>query len=127
VIFDHASLATKVVEMALSGDHRVLATLRQQWQSAELCNLEVTGIGYYFDISIPDGVPHLDETISFAIGDVKASLDGLKNEVGFVIFVQSGVLSMFEAHGYDGTWPEIMDVKSMAYTSDNRDLSFLNK
>jgi hypothetical protein len=121
-------LERAVMTMLLTGDHPTLQQLREQYDAASLSKRELTGVGFFADFSVPQGVPQLHEKRGFYIGDVIAEIVGLKHGAGFVLHIDSGKISFLEGYSYDEPWPgEIRGFKLRYHPSnDKRDLAFLD-
>jgi hypothetical protein len=98
-------LEAAVLEMLLFGDSPVLEILRVQRQLSESLRREMTGVGFFTFFALPDAAPRLVGTRRFHLGDVSASILGLKHGAGFVLFVTDGSIDNLEGFSYDEPWP----------------------
>jgi hypothetical protein len=106
----------------LSGNDPKLSTLRLQLKTATVADRKNTGSGFYVDFLVPPNVPRISANPSFEIGDVAGKLNDGKLDVGFVLFVKDGALSMLEGFAY-GTdeWPEQIADFQLHYTKGERE------
>jgi hypothetical protein len=116
-----------VMEAALVGDHPVLESLREQLHYCSVRNRSYSGVGFFTEFTIDPGTPAAPTSRdSVHIGDVAASVNGLKHGAGFVVFVRGGYLDMLEGHSYDEPWPEQIEEYEIQYTSEGpRDVASL--
>jgi hypothetical protein len=111
-----------VVDKLLAGAHPTLAVLRTQAERARLISREYTGVGFYLDFEVPPDAPTLSSVAAFAFGDVEATIDGLQNGAGFVLFVEGGRLSMLEGYSYDEPWPAEARKFTLSYHQEPRQI-----
>jgi hypothetical protein len=95
------------MEKLLNGNDSKFSNLLEQMKTATVADRKNTGSGFYVDFFIPQNAPRIPANPSFEISDVTGKLNGGKLDVGFVLFVKDGALSMLEGFTY-GTdeWPE---------------------
>lgn len=97
----------EVVEKLLAGDYDKLKILRKQYEKAKIKSREFSGTGFFTSFVIPDYAPRLNHSKSFHLGDVIGEIDGVKNGVGFLLFVKEGAINFLEGYTYgDEKWPE---------------------
>jgi hypothetical protein len=121
-------LEQHALQMLLAGDDPGLAILRSQLKLAKRKNRENTGVGFFTHFDVPQEAPCLPGKPSIRFGDVIAEIDGLQNGVGFVLFVDKGILSMLEGYTYDESWPPEISGFELRYRSgETRNLSDLRK
>lgn len=111
----------------LEGDDNTLQILRIQYENAIVKSREFTGTGFYTTFAIPNSVPRLEYNKAFQIGDVVGQVDGIRDGVGFVLFVENGFLNMLEGYTYgDEKWPKTIIKYKYEYISGiKRDLEKL--
>lgn len=114
--FEHA-----VLDKLLAGDHAALVTLRAQAQVGHLVSREYTGAGFFLVFDVPTTAPILAAP-DFHFGDVTASVDGLENGAGFVIFVRGGRLDSLEGYTYEEPWPQQIHRFTLDYIGEPRQL-----
>ncbi len=111
-------LETAILEKLLDGQHPVLRALRQQLPRLTVASRELTGVGFYttFDVLVrSDALPD-----KLMLGDVEASLEGTRHGAGFVLYVNSGALTMLEGYTYDEPWPLEVRAFSLRYQEAER-------
>jgi len=112
---------TAVLEKQLSGEHPVLITLCAQLSGLRVTQREFTGVGFYTQFLVADGV-HRASTLSarLVFGDVVATVGGLKHGAGFLVYAEHGVLQMLEAYSYGEPWPEEVADFALTYFDPSR-------
>jgi hypothetical protein len=111
----------------LSGDHPVLAVLREQLEVCRCTRREATGVGFYTycDVSTYTG-PRPEINLKF--GDVVAEINGLQESAGFVVYVEAGLLVMLEGYSFGECWPDRIDSFELSYINGKeRDWQALTK
>ena len=116
--FEQAAL-----DKLLAGNHPVLAALRTQAKAGRLSSRELTGVGFYCDFEVPPTVSPVGDE-NFHLGDVEATVPGLKHGAGFVLFVTNGRLTQLEGYSYDEPWPEEIHDFELRYQHEPRRLEF---
>jgi hypothetical protein len=56
----------------------------------------MTGVGFFTRFSIPDHLPRIPKAPRFQLGDVIGEAPGVTHGIGFVVFIEAGMLSMLE-------------------------------
>ncbi len=125
------------MEWFLRGDHRILATLREQLAVASIANRKFTGVGFFTGFHVPNTAPRLSNLQRLVIGDVHSEIVGLEHGAGFLLFVDEGLLHFLEGFTYDAPWPGDLKLIRLYYLrpqepgsgtmieTAQRDLSFL--
>ncbi|MEO7730873.1 MAG: hypothetical protein ABIY55_07880 [Kofleriaceae bacterium] len=116
---DLQPLEAAVLDRLLAGDHPVLVRLRGQLSRATVTRRERTGVGFFVDFALPPA----EEPASVGtlrIGDVAATVTGLQHGAGFVLFVNDGLIKMFEGFSYDEPWPDEITKFSVRYQDPAR-------
>jgi hypothetical protein len=111
--FEETVLATM-----LTGDHPVLATLREQSKHGRVANRTHSGVGFFCEFELSSDAPLVRG--NFHIGDVHADLKGLAHGVGLVLFIREGRLSMLEGYTYDEPWPKNIASFTLRYSDSER-------
>lgn len=114
----------QILDKLLAGDHPVLVALRAQAERARISRREYTGVGFFCDFDVPSDAGPLPTRSDFHVGDVNASLDGLKHGAGFVLFVRNGCLAMLEGYTYEEPWPQEVRNLKLTYQREPRELPF---
>jgi hypothetical protein len=121
-------LENDVLQLLLRGDDPVLAVLQRQLELASRKPRELSGVGFFTDFDVPDHAPRISGNPSIRFGDVFAEVEGLARGVGFLLFVDSRVITMLEAYTFDELWPDEMRHYALKYTSgETRDLPALRQ
>ena len=107
-----------VLAKMLTGDHPVLAILREQSARGRVANREHSGVGFFCHFELDRDAPALRG--DFHIGDVHAEVEGLAHGVGLVLFIREGRLSMLEGYTYDRPWPENIGGFTLRYSDSDR-------
>jgi hypothetical protein len=113
-------LERAVLEKLLSGDDPLLSRLRSQAERATVSSREMTGAGFVVSFEIPADAPILDGKPSFHFGDVSATIDGLAQGAGFVLFVKKGRIDALEGYTYDEDWPEHIERFKLEFEREPR-------
>lgn len=73
-----------------------------------MASREATGVGFFTTLVIGDGAePAPVKPGQMDLGDVTAVIDGVEHGVGFVLFVNDGVLDVLEGFSYDEPWTDL--------------------
>lgn len=111
----------EVIEKLLAGDYDALKILHKQYEKAKIKSREFSGAGFFTSFIIPDHVPKLNNSKSFHFGDVIGEIDGVKNGVGFLLFVKEGVIDFLEGYTYgDEKWPKHIVNYKISYISGQK-------
>src|SRR5919106_967022 len=114
-----SELEQAVMEAALEGDHPVLEALRRQLRTSRVKERAETGAGFFVEFEIDSRLPPAPTSRKdLHIGDVAASVKGLKHGAGFVIFVKDGYLKMLEGYSYDEPWPKQVKEFEVSYETE---------
>ncbi|BBB90464.1 hypothetical protein [Methylomusa anaerophila] len=119
----------KVIEKLLNGEDNILKTLRNQYRKANIKNREFSGSGFFTTFDVPDDATRLEILKSFHFGDVLGQCDGVKDGIGFVLFIKNGAMNCLEGYTYgDDKWPETLENYQLSYSSGaKRDLDKLRE
>jgi hypothetical protein len=108
-------LEHEVIATLLSPDHPVFEALRLQFDRCEAAARELTGVGFFTELSIPtDAAPAPVRPGRLYVSGVEAEVDGLKHGAGFVLWIENGVLATLEGFSYDEPWPEMVNGYSLS-------------
>ncbi len=125
-------LEIDVMEFLLKGNNDVLEILREQYSNViDISRTNNNGYGYYIYFIIRDDINKLNEInnikLDFCFGDVIATVEGLKNGAGFLLWVKNGLIHMLEVYSYEEEWPkEILGYK-VFYIDNRRTIEELSK
>lgn len=119
----HIELANQVIEMLLKGEDEVLVRLRSQMKNIKSISEEGGAVGFYINYEIDKYVIDIQNCKStFQIGDVDGRVDGTKNAVGFVLYINNGFITCLEGYTILDSWPNSDSMIELEYGSgENRD------
>jgi len=120
---DLSVLERAVLNLLLSGDSPVLATLRAQAASARVGKRDLSGVGFSCSFEVPPDTARVEGRANFELDDVIATVHGLEHGAGFVLFVRDGQLAMLEGFSYGETWPQEIAQFALAYQREPRELA----
>jgi hypothetical protein len=67
----------------------------------------MTGTGYYINFSNPQDLPPINTLNTELSEDLRTTLPGPRNVVGFTLFIRNGYLASFEGYTFgDVSWPD---------------------
>ena len=89
---DLAILEKAVLTKLLDGDHPNLVLLREQVSRAAVSSVELSGVGFFVDFRVPDGMP-LTDPLRLVGGGAEVSLSCAPHGAGCVLFVDEGRLA----------------------------------
>jgi hypothetical protein len=123
---------TDLLGMLLAGDNPVLSVLRKQLQNGTIRIRTQTEAGFYLIFDIPEDLPRItDESSStkadFCFGDIEATVKGLNNGAGFLIWVKNGYLKQLEGYTYGEKWPLELSDYVLRYRDGTRNIDKLSK
>jgi hypothetical protein len=99
-------LTARLMSLLLAGHHPTNAVLREQYASASIREVRLTGVGFFIGFYVPPAVARTVPT-SFEGGNVSIEVDGIKHPAGCVLFIRDGVISQLEGYTYGwDAWPE---------------------
>jgi len=115
------ALELAVLEKLLQGNHPILSALRAQLQGLLVKEREYSGVGFFSELAVlagalPAAVPL--ETISF--GDVIAIVDGVDNDIGFLLTIKHGLLHDLEGYTFNDPWPDDIIEFEIKYINSDR-------
>jgi len=96
-------LERAVISTLLAGDGPTLVSLRAQFEVATVTSRELTGVGFFADFSVPADLRLPFDTL--VLDGVHASLNGVANAAGFILFVTDGLIATLEGFSYGDDWP----------------------
>ena len=98
-------LERDVLATILAREHPVMNALRRQFEGCRVASRKTTGVGFFTTFAIPPDIePAPVRPGTMTLGDVSCDIDGLEHGVGFVLFVQDGVLDVLEGFSYVEPW-----------------------
>ncbi|MEN6413984.1 MAG: hypothetical protein ABFC84_14675 [Veillonellales bacterium] len=119
----------EVMLKLLDGQDDNLAVLRDQYAQSAVKKREYSGTGFFTSFEIPDDISKLKTSKSIQLGDVVAEIKGVKDGVGFVLFIKNGVIDFLEGYTYgEEKWPkEISEYKLSYFSGLKRDMKKLQE
>lgn len=111
-------LEAAVLALLLDGEGPTLEQLRRQLAAATITKREVTELGFFTYYDVP-----ADLRLSFKklqLEGVHAEIAGLARGAGFILFIDDGVIDMFEAYTYDEPWPSDLGEFTLSHTEHIR-------
>ena len=116
-------LENQVLEKLLHGDDETLAILRQQAKEATILSRQMTGVGFFTKFAVRLDAPRIEGRSTFKLGDVNGTAGNVRHGLGFLLYIEDGVISALEGYTYDEPWPDELHDLSLTYIAgQNRDL-----
>ena len=107
----------EVMMKLLAGDDDRLRILRNQYIRVLRKKREFSGTGFFTSFEIPEDVKKI-EIPKVQLGDVVAKVGGVKDGVGFVLFIKNGTIDFLEGYVYgDEKWPQEVKEYKLTYLS----------
>lgn len=108
----------EVMMKLLDGDDDRLMILRNQYIRALAKKREFSGTGFFTSFEVPKDVKKLKTPKLVQLGDVVAQIMGVKDGVGFVLFIKNGTIDFLEGYVYgDEKWPNEVKEYEVSYLS----------
>src|SRR6476659_7553168 len=99
--FEREAIATIV-----AGDHPVFLGLRNQLARCQVAKRDFTGVGFFSTLTVASDIPSVPVRRRLYLGNaVDVTMDGVRDGVGLVLFVEDGRLDLLEGFTYDDPWP----------------------
>jgi hypothetical protein len=76
--------------------------LRVQFAQARVQERRLTGAGFFTTFEVPDSTPR--SSLKSPVGNVSASIEGLKHGAGFVLWLKDGRMETLEGFSYEESW-----------------------
>jgi hypothetical protein len=117
------ALENRVLEMLLHGDDETLSVFRQQANEATVLSRQLTGVGFFTKFAVRPQAPRVEGRPTFKFGDVNGIASNVRHGLGFLLYIEDGVISALEGYTYDEPWPDEPHDLSLTYvTGQDRDL-----
>lgn len=117
-------LENAVLEALLTGEDEELAVLRKQANKAKVSSREMTGVGFFTQFFLPPDVERLANSSTFKLGDVNGIAENVRHGLGFVLYIENGIISALEGYTYDEPWPKEVRGLMLSYSGGKaRDLT----
>jgi hypothetical protein len=115
------SLERAVIEKLLDGDEPLLLCLRAQVTKLKVASREFTGAGFYTEFdSLGCEEMRISAESKIRFGDVVADLPALKNGIGFLLYVDNGLIHVLEGYTFGEDWPEDVSGFALRYLDQDR-------
>jgi hypothetical protein len=114
---DFTPIERRVLDLLLTGTHPVLRLLQTQYSVCTVADRKMTGFGFYTELSLPRDTQRIPNAPSFKLGDVVASMDGLRNGAGFLLYIEHGAITLLEGYSYDEPWPDVIHGFTCSYVT----------
>lgn len=112
----------ETMDVVLSGDTTILNILQNQYKTSSITNIEKSPVGCFVEFEISGNATKIDKKSAY-IGDVFIECEQLNSEIGVILFVEEGVISMLEFYTYgDDEMPERFEKYRFYYENGQRDL-----
>lgn len=108
-------LEVAVLQALFAGDHPALEILRNQARNSKVQERTLTGAGFFSHLELVAPCPRLPSRPSLRIGDVLAEVPGLEAGMGFLVYIDDGLLTALEGYTFEEPWPENLDRFSLSY------------
>jgi hypothetical protein len=108
-------IESRAMEFLLAGEDAELGVLRDQFALARVAERENTGVGFFTKFQVPKDLPRLDRRERIVIGDVYGSVEKNSYGVGFLLFVENGMIDTLECFSNDGPVEENPKLISLYY------------
>jgi len=79
---------------------------------------ECTGVGVYVNFELEDGAPVSREVVDAEVEGVFARSERCSEEIGFILFIRSGLVRSLEAYTYSDTYPSYVECDYSLYCED---------
>jgi hypothetical protein len=92
--------------------------LMNQYLNAKTLRHQISPVGWYTYFQVDNSCPRLLIT-SRCIDNAKSSLTvrNMKHGIGFILWIENGLLSCLETYTYDGDLPRFIEIISVTYGS----------
>lgn len=95
-----------VMQKILHEDNALYEQLSKQYKCAVITNREFSGCGFFTKFNILDESLRLKDFMNIELGNTRAIIEGIKNGIGFVLFIRNGFITTLEGYTYDDKWPD---------------------
>lgn len=108
-------LERSVLDKVAQGETAALLKLRRQIEACIVKDRSFSGYGFFTSFVVPENIPRIND-LNLKFGDVVGSIPGLDHGVGFLVYINNGVIDMLEGYSYDEPWPEHVEGFELEYT-----------
>ena len=95
------SLEKEAMEMLIESDPENSVTLKGQFSKAAIIERRLTGSGFFTKNYIPNNVQKINRKEEGPLRSAYAKISGLEIGVGFLLFIENGVIDTLECSEYD--------------------------
>ena len=114
-------LELAVIEKLLDSSLPALVALRRQIPHLSVKSRKNTGVGFFTEFEMTtEAAIATPSTKKIRFGDVEATIPGLQNGAGFLLFVDDGRLHFLEGYSYDEAWPQQITSFELRYSDPGR-------
>lgn len=118
-------IESRAMEFLLAGEDAELGVLRDQFALARVAERENTGVGFFTKFHVPKDLPRLERRERIVIGDVYGSVEKNLYGVGFLLFIENGVIDTLECFSNDGPLEENPKLIRLYYVQPGESSSLL--
>ncbi|MCL1987266.1 MAG: hypothetical protein FWG64_04765 [Firmicutes bacterium] len=104
IISDFENFESKVMNAIINENANISYFLKQQYSIAKIVSREFTGVGFFTEFEISDKSLKLDKSPNLTLGTISAEIKGLNFGMGFVLFVNDGLIATLEGYTYSEPW-----------------------
>ena len=98
-----------VLNKFLEGQGKNVSMLRNQMQNLMVKNRQQSRSGVFIKFHQNNSIFALEDKNRHVIEGVKGFANNIKYSIGFILYLENGMIDMLEAYTYDETWPEQLD------------------
>lgn len=113
------SLEKEAMEMLIESDPENAVTLKEQFSKSAIVERRLTGSGFFTKYYIPNDVQKIKNKKINPLRAAFAKISGLEIGVGFLLFIENGVIDTLECAEYDSIdFPEIITEYKLYHSAD---------
>ena len=110
----------QIMDVILKGETESLNILRKQYEKCSISKIEKSSVGCYVEFKIKGDVIPLSKKDAY-IEDVYLTCNNTEIEVGSILFIENGVISLLELYTYgDEEFPITFDTYQITYENGKR-------
>lgn len=111
----------KTMNFVLAGNTTELNILRMQYEAVTNIKIDKSSVGCFVDFEIDRNVTKVEIEHAY-IGDVFIQSCQTTQNIGIILFIEEGIISMLEFYTYgDDVFPDIFDNYELVYQNGKRD------
>ena len=113
----------EVMRELLDSEIELFRILWEQYTKIEISEIESTEVGFYVNYELKHKEYKSPINGSFKIGDLNCEMDGLKYGIGFLLYVNEGMIKLLEIYTYgEESWPVKIGKYNFHYIEDEREI-----